>query len=128
MPPSKITNHREQAIARLPFDLRNAPRLVAIASALLAPLQPIEDALWQLHTERNLDTATGVTLEEIGGLVGEPPSGLDEDTYRRRIRARIRTNRSSGSGPCSRRSLSSGVPRTCSIAIQTSPSGSAPNA
>jgi hypothetical protein len=94
--PSKITDHADQAVSRLPYDLRKQPKLEAFVRALVGPIQTLEDALWQLLVERAVGTATGVTLEALGRLVGQPPTGLDTETYRRYIRARIRANKSCG--------------------------------
>lgn len=96
MAPTQITDHADQAVNRLPNPLRGQPKLEALVRALVGPIQHVEDALWQLLTERTIDIATGVTLDSIGRLVGEPPTGLDIETYRRHIKARIRANRSRG--------------------------------
>lgn len=66
--------------------------------AWLTPAQEIEDALQQLYSERFLTNAVGVQLDSLGKLVGEPRDGeADDAIYRKRIRARISTNRSRGS-------------------------------
>ena len=64
--------------------------------ALVTPTQSVEDALQQLLSERSVDTAVGDQLDTIGVIVDQPRAGLDDETYRRYIRARIRTHRSNG--------------------------------
>ena len=64
--------------------------------ALVAPFQPLEDTLQQLLTERTVETAVGVQLDALGSLVGVGRGGLDDDTYRRYIRAQITINKSDG--------------------------------
>lgn len=85
-----------QMLARLPEQFKGLPNLEALIRSFGEEFQEIEDALIQLRDERSIDTAVGVQLEDIGNRVGEPPSGLDVEIYRRRIRARIATNRSKG--------------------------------
>lgn len=70
--------------------------LADLLTAWLAGAQSLEAAFQQLLTQRNIETAVGAQLDVIGKLVGQPRDGLDDDTYRRYIRARITTNRSSG--------------------------------
>lgn len=65
-------------------------------TAIGGSIQSFETAAQQVLTQRTIDTAVGQQLDEIGFLVGEPRSGLDDDTYRRRVRARISVHRSNG--------------------------------
>lgn len=92
----KITNHVERALARLPEQHKAKPKLVALLTALAGPAQGVEDALWQLLTERFVTTAIGDQLDTIGGIVGQPRNGMEDDEYRRFIRARISVRRSNG--------------------------------
>lgn len=71
-------------------------KLRTYLAILMAPGNGAEATLMMLLTERAIDTATGPRLAAIGKLVGQPNSGLDDDDYRRYVRARISTNRSSG--------------------------------
>ncbi len=59
-------------------------------------VQPIENALQALLLDRQVDTAIGAQLDVIGKIVGQARASLDDDTYRRYIRARITTNRADG--------------------------------
>lgn len=68
-----------------------------LLDAVLTPLQDVENALMQCLNERTISTATGINLDVIGKLVGEPRATYpDDDTYRLAIQARIQANRSSG--------------------------------
>lgn len=58
--------------------------------------QALEDALYSLVAAFDLDTAVGAQLLVLGAIVGQEKGGLDDDTYRLYIRARIIVNRSSG--------------------------------
>lgn len=71
--------------------------ITKLLRALVGPIQEAEDALQQLLTERTVDTAIGAQLDVIGKLVGQPRAGEpDDEKYRRYVRARISTNKSTG--------------------------------
>ena len=78
-------------------ELEGAPNnVVKLLTALLTPINDLEQVMLALLTERSIDTAVGAQLDVIGRIVGQPRQGLDDDTYRRYCRARVVTNRSSG--------------------------------
>lgn len=66
-------------------------------TVVLKPLQDLEYVFAQLLTARYVGTATGIYLDDVGALVGQPRNGVtDDDLYRRHVRARISANRSKG--------------------------------
>lgn len=67
-----------------------------LITALLEESQNIENALQQLFTQRGIDAAFGDQLDALGRIAGQPRNGLDDDTYRRYVRARIMVHRSTG--------------------------------
>lgn len=89
-------DHVAAALSRLPEQFKRKPKIEALLTALVTPCISLEDALWQLLTERAVDTAIGVQLDQLGSIVGQERGGLDDDDYRRYIRARIMANRSRG--------------------------------
>lgn len=89
-------DHITQSLARLPEVLKGKTNVTAILTALIRPFQDLEDVFQDLLLLRGVLTATGQALTNIGNLVGEPRNGNTDDDYRRHIRARIFTNRSSG--------------------------------
>lgn len=94
---TQLTNHTEVALKKLVEQFRRKTKWTALLSAFLKQAQDLEDALWQLFTQRGLDTAIGAQLDVIGRIVGEPRySSPDDEEYRMRIKARIRVNLSSG--------------------------------
>lgn len=93
---SKITDHVTQAKDRLPTQHAGKTKIEALLTALVTPMQAIEDALWQLLTERQIDTAIGTQLDDIGLIVGEDRQGKTDDDYRRFLRARISVHKSRG--------------------------------
>lgn len=92
----KIASHSAEALKRLPEVLKNKPQLAAWITALCQPAQTIEDVLYQLLVERTVDAGSGAQLDTLGKIVGQPRDGLNDTDYRRYIRARIATNKSSG--------------------------------
>lgn len=93
-----ITDHVARAIARLPDQFKGKVKLELLLTTFIEPFQEIEDALWQLLTERTLDVAIGQQLDDIGTIVQFFRDGANDDTYRRRLRARVKVIRSRGSG------------------------------
>lgn len=94
---NQITTHRAAALARLAQRYKGKPKLEALLGAFVNRTQGIEDALWQLRTERFIVTAVGVQLDVIGKIVGQPRgNSADDAAYRLRLLARMRANGSSG--------------------------------
>lgn len=91
-----VTDHVARALARLPQQFRGKTNVEALLSALVGPGQDLEDALYALLTERDVDTAVGQQLDDLGGIVGEARQGRNDDDYRRFVRARISVNKSKG--------------------------------
>lgn len=77
-------------------DTSDPERLLAAVSVAF---QSIEDAGQQVLLLRDVNTALGAQLRRIGRIVGQIPASADDEIERRYIRARIATNRSSGSIP-----------------------------
>jgi len=93
----QISNHAEQGLARLISQYKGKPVLADLITTLIEPLQDIEDTLVQLNTLRQLSTAAGKNLDEIGTIVGlVRPAGDDDTTYRQKIIAQIKINTSHG--------------------------------
>lgn len=89
-------DHVTEALERLTEQFKDKPNFVAFATALIAPVQDIEDAMQQLLLERDIETAIGAQLDMLGEIVGQARGGLGDDEYRRYVRARIKANRSRG--------------------------------
>lgn len=59
--------------------------------------QEIENALWGVLVERLIDDAVGAQLDGVGRIVGQLRlAGQTDDVYRRFVRARAATSKSSG--------------------------------
>ena len=93
---SYSTSHVEEGKAMLLEQFRDKPRLAALLGVFLGQVQAAESALWQLFSERTVDTAAGVQLDNLGTIVGETRQGLSDADYRTLIRGRIAANKSMG--------------------------------
>lgn len=94
---TEITDHEAEAIARLPSRYRELDNIEALLRTLVAPIQELENSLIQMLTRRGIETGTGVVLDQIGVIVGEPRGAAqvgDDEGYRPFLRGRIASNRS----------------------------------
>ncbi len=64
--------------------------------ALMGPFQDLEDMWMGMLTGRRINNATGVNLDLLGKIVGQPRNGNSDIDYRRFIRARVAANNSDG--------------------------------
>jgi hypothetical protein len=94
--PRHVTDHVEQGPALLPPVFQDKPVFTAILQALLAQVQKIEDAAWEVITFRRIEHAEGKTLDMLGSIVRRGRGGLSDANYRIAIRAQIRILKSSG--------------------------------
>lgn len=91
-----VPDHVASALGRLFEQDKGKPTIVALVTAYVTPIQALESALWQLLTQRQVDTAIGAQLDALGKLVNQPRNGSIDTDYSRYIRARISTNNSKG--------------------------------
>lgn len=92
-------DHVTEALAKLPSQFQGLPGWTGAITALVTPIQLLEDTIQAVLLQRYIDNATGAQLRMIGKLVGQPWDGVTgDDLYRRYIKARIAANRSSGTG------------------------------
>ncbi len=89
------SQHAEQAINNL-IEFFRKPRNSEMMRIVGGQIQDIEDAAWQLYNAFDVDTATGVTLDLLGGVVGERRDNRLDPDYRAAVRARILVNLSNG--------------------------------
>ena len=88
--------HTEKALLRIPEYLKEKDNFAALLSAIIDPIQDIEDATFDVLTGRTIDVAVDAQLDRLGSIVGRDRDGLSDDDYRRYIRAQIATNNSEG--------------------------------
>lgn len=90
------TAHATEIVDRLITQFKKQPNMSGLAAIFGAKIQEVEDALWQLYTQRGISTATGNALDQLGEIVGTIRGGLSDGDYRAQIKARILLNISSG--------------------------------
>lgn len=93
------TDQVATALSRLPQQFRSSaqPNIEAYMRMLASPLQDVQRAALDVLLLRTIDTATDAQLDWLGRIVGQPRNGVvDDELYRRYLRARISTNRSKG--------------------------------
>lgn len=94
---SNIPNHVQQALKRLLTQYQNAPVLQGFLTAIINPIQTIEDELGVMNTARYLPAAVGNQLDIIGSIVGiKRPAGMPDDQYLLEIYGQIKINVSEG--------------------------------
>jgi hypothetical protein len=90
-------DHVAAALNRLPLQFHDQPNVIAVLTSIITPMQTLENALVQVLTQRSVNIATGVTLTMLGHLVGQERNGVvDDEIFRRYVRARIAVNKSNG--------------------------------
>lgn len=90
--PTLVTDHVDDALAKLLIQFRGQPHLQQILSAYLVQDQEIEQTLIDLMLLRYLATAAGAQLDGIGRIVIEPRAGKADDDYRAAIAGAIKRN------------------------------------
>lgn len=92
-----IIDHVQKALARLLTQYQGATRLQSLLTAMIDPIQEIEDVLQSMNIDRYLAAAVGVQLDNIGDIVGLPrPTGMGDEQYRLHLYGQIKVNTSEG--------------------------------
>lgn len=94
-----LESYCEEGKGLLLSQFREKERIEAVLCALSDGVQEIENASWQVLTERWLDTGVGEQLDGIGRLVNLAREGWNDETYRAFLRAQILVLRSNGTWP-----------------------------
>lgn len=95
--PIQPEDHVTNALNRLPLQFADKPNVRAVLTALVTPMQLIEDTIARIILQRSVNVATGQTLTMLGHLIGQERNGItDDELFRRYVRARIAANKSNG--------------------------------
>lgn len=84
----------ERTLDALLTQFKGKPVFEQVLRSYAAQAQELELVFWQLAVLTTIQYATGVQLDGLGGLVGEPRNGRSDEIYRAAIRSQIRLNRS----------------------------------
>lgn len=90
------STHVAEALGNYIQKFKGKPRLMALTTAYIEQIQDLEDAFYQLITDRTIETAVGAQLDGIGSIVGEAREGREDEDYRLAIRVRILLNLTNG--------------------------------
>lgn len=92
----QINEHAEQALGRLVSQYETTTRLQAIIEIEASQTQGVENAIWGMLTEKWIDDASGVQIDSLGAIVGEPRLGRSDEAYVAAIFIRIALNSGGG--------------------------------
>lgn len=90
------TTHAAEALNKFINQFREKPGFAALVGATTDQIQELEDTIWDLYGTFSIDDATGLYLDRIGALLGQPRLGLSDEDYRIWLKARQRVNASNG--------------------------------
>ena len=89
-------NQIEQGLGRLLEQFKGKTNIEGQLTTYLRQNNDLENTIFDVMGSRNLDTAVGVQLEQIGSIVGQDRGGLSDDDYRVQIKFKIAVNNSNG--------------------------------
>lgn len=92
----QIEQHLEEAITGLAPPWWGKPRIASLVKSFIDQVQALEDELWDVIVERELETADLERLKVLGKIIGQPRLTFDEETYRTVLKARALANVSQG--------------------------------
>jgi len=90
------TDHTAAMNAGLISQFVGLPNLAAFISALGAQLNDVDQAVGQLFTMLNIESATGIQLDNIGATLGQSRNGQSDTNYQTLLQARIVSYQSQG--------------------------------
>lgn len=93
---TQITEHIDQAFAKLLEQYRGKPRFLALQASYVGQIQELEDVIWDVLGAFDVDTCDLLRLKILGKRVGQVYRGEAVNDYRRYVKARILINRSHG--------------------------------
>lgn len=96
--PSPNTEHVTEAKGLLTSMFRGRVVTEGLLASCVGALQRLEDEAWKVINSRNLE-GSGIALDIIGKLVGEPRKARADALYRRALAVRIAINRCTGRIP-----------------------------
>jgi hypothetical protein len=91
-----ITDWSSRLKSRLYEQFKYKPNFVAWAEMIARQVQDLEDATQALRTIISIDDSVGPQLDNLGRIIGQVRTGIDDATYRLYLRARIAANKSNG--------------------------------
>jgi hypothetical protein len=96
IPDGTVTLHRNKAASRTIEQWKTDPVFCAIRDIVCDEIQEIENRCWDVLASKDIDRAFGQSIDLLGRIVGEARDGREDPSYRARVKARERINRSQG--------------------------------
>jgi hypothetical protein len=96
IPDGLVTLHRNKMASRTIEYWKTKDVFCALRDIVGDEIQEIENRQWDVLASKDIDRAFGASLDLIGRIVGEARNGRDDPSYRVRLKARERINRSQG--------------------------------
>ena len=93
---TRINNHIEIAKSRLPQQDKEAKNIVVFQNAFASKWQELENALWDMHAQRDVMIAKGKSLDFLGDIVDESRNYRKDEDYRLAILQKIIQNNTHG--------------------------------
>jgi hypothetical protein len=95
----KITNHVQHALAQLLQQYQGRPNITGLFTAIVQHVQKLENALYPLDQYRQLLSAYGQQLDNLGEVIGLQRNGLPDNQYLVLLLGTIAENNSDGTAP-----------------------------
>ena len=92
----EVINHESEGDTKRLWQYKNSPIFAAILDTFTAKINEIEEQLTKFKTELQLDTATGINLDLIGDMLNSPFRPIDDEDFRRVLKALITAYNSEG--------------------------------
>jgi len=70
--------------------------LKAVTEAIAEQIQDLQDTIYQLLTEKHLNSAIGAQLDVLGRIIGRPRRGYNDQQYRDLLKLQVGINTSTG--------------------------------
>lgn len=93
---TQITDHEDQAEARLPEQFKEKELMIALTRAIASELQDFEDAVFPMFDLLDVSTMIGEQLDGIGTILDESRQGQSDADYR--VALTLKGARITGSG------------------------------
>lgn len=91
-----IPDHTILAKDYLLEQYKNKPNINGLLTAIIDPLQDIENKLYEIYRNYSLDEASSYYLDRIGAIIGESRDYRDDHEYKLAILVRIISNNGGG--------------------------------
>jgi hypothetical protein len=86
----------DEAQSLLLYQFKEAKKLKGLIASLVSPLHTIANGIDHFREGLHIHEISGQWLDILGGIVGQPRSGMSDEEYRKWLKIRIKLNRCHG--------------------------------